>query len=116
MLPKNENHPIVQTSDRLLPILSNQKMNCYLKEFEDTCGIKKKLMMLVAKNTFTTSVTLSNGVPIETVSKILGHTSLITTQIYAKIVDSEISNDMIQLKINLIMKVQVFIIRLLHWV
>jgi len=54
VLPKNENHPIVQTSDRLLPILSNQKMNCYLKEFEDICGIKKKLMMQVAKHTFAT--------------------------------------------------------------
>jgi len=56
VLPKNENHPIVQTSDRLLPILSNQKMNCYLKEFEDICDIKKKLTMQVAKHTFATLV------------------------------------------------------------
>jgi len=101
VLRKYENHPIVQSSDRLLPILSNQKMNCYLKELEDICGIMKKLTMHVARHTFATSVTLSNGVPIETVSKMLGHTSLKTTQIYAKIVDSKISNDMNQLKIKL---------------
>jgi len=57
--------------------------------------------MHVARHTFATSVTLSNGVPIETVSKMLGHTSLKTTQIYAKIVDSKISNDMNQLKMKL---------------
>jgi len=76
-------------------------MNTYLKEIEDICSINKKLTMHVARHTFATSITLSNGVPIETVSKMLGHTSLKTTQIYAKIVDSKISNDMNQLKIKL---------------
>jgi len=101
ILKKYENNPVAQTSKRLLPILSNQKMNSYLKEIEDICSINKKLTMHVARHTFATSVTLSNGVPIETVSKMLGHSSLKTTQIYAKIVDSKISNDMNDLKIKL---------------
>ena len=69
-------------------------MNSYLKELADVCVISKNLSMHVARHTFATSVTLSNGVPIETVSKMLGHTSLKTTQIYARIVDSKISEDM----------------------
>lgn len=74
---------------KLLPIRSNRKMNEYLKELPDICGISKNLSMHVTRHTFATSVTLSNGVPIETVSKMLGHTSLKTTQIYARIVDSK---------------------------
>jgi len=68
-------------------------MNEYLKEMAGICGINKNLSMHL-RHTFATSVTLSNGVPIETVSKMLGHTSLRTTQIYARIVDSKISKDM----------------------
>ena len=68
-------------------------MNEYLKELTDICEIKKNLSMHVARHTFATSVTLSNGVPIETVSKMLGHTSIKTTQIYARIVDSKIAKD-----------------------
>jgi site-specific recombinase XerD len=92
VLKKYKNHPIAISKDRLLPIYSNQKMNSYLKELADICGIEKNLSMHVARHTFATSVTLSNGVPMETVSKMLGHTSLKTTQIYARIVDSKISN------------------------
>jgi len=66
-------------------------MNEYLKELAGICTIKKNLSMHVARHTFATTVTLSNGVPIETVS--LGHTSLKTTQIYARILDSKISTD-----------------------
>jgi site-specific recombinase XerD len=76
-------------------------MNSYLKELADICGVGKNLSMHVARHTFATSVTLSNGVPMETVSRMLGHTSLKTTQIYARIVDSKISNDMNQLKLKL---------------
>ena len=101
VLRKYENHPLAMSANRLLPIYSNQKMNSYLKELADICGIQKKLSMHVARHTFATSVTLTNGVPLETVSKMLGHTSLKTTQIYARIVDSKISNDMNQLKIKL---------------
>ncbi len=73
-------------------------MNAYLKELADICGINKNLSMHVARHTFATSITLSNGVPIETVSKMLGHNSLKTTQIYARIVDTKISEDMKKLK------------------
>lgn len=98
ILKKYETQPLLKSSDRLLPVSSNQKMNAYLKELVDICGIQKNLTMHVARHTFATSVTLSNGVPMETVSKMLGHTSIKTTQIYARILDTKISHDMIQLK------------------
>ncbi|OFX18533.1 MAG: hypothetical protein A2033_02400 [Bacteroidetes bacterium GWA2_31_9] len=79
---------------KLLPILSNQKMNSYLKEIADFCGIKKNLTFHIARHTFATTVTLTNGVPIETVSKMLGHKSIKTTQIYSKVVEQKVSNDM----------------------
>jgi len=69
-------------------------MNAYLKEIADVCGIDKNLTFHIARHTFATTVTLSNGVPIETVSKMLGHTNLRTTQHYAKILDIKISEDM----------------------
>jgi site-specific recombinase XerD len=72
---------------------SNQKMNKYLKELADICGSNKNLSMHVARHTFATTVTLTNGVRIETVSKMLWHTSLKTTQIYARILNSKISAD-----------------------
>lgn len=78
----------------LLPILSNQKMNAYLKEIGDVCGIRKTLTFHLARHTFATTTTLAKGVPIETVSKMLGHTNIETTQIYARITNSKISNDM----------------------
>lgn len=98
ILKKYEGQQLIKSSDRLLPVSSNQKMNAYLKELVDICDIQKNLTMHVARHTFATSVTLSNGVPMETVSKMLGHTSLKTTQIYARILDTKISHDMIQLK------------------
>ena len=88
-------------NDLVLPVLSNQKMNAYLKEIADVCGIHKELSYHIARHTFATTVTLSNGVPIETVSKMLGHTNLKTTQQYAKILDLKISKDMLNLKIKL---------------
>jgi len=101
ILRKYENFPVTKNRVKLLPVHSNQKMNEYLKELAGICGINKNLSMHVARHTFATSVTLSNGVPIETVSKMLGHTSLKTTQIYARIIDSKISTDMNQLKSKL---------------
>ena len=77
-----------------MPILSNQKRNAYLKEIATVCGINKELTFHIARHTFATTVTLSNGVSIETVSKMLGHTNLKTTQHYAKILDKKISEDM----------------------
>ena len=79
---------------QLLPILSIQKMNAYLKEVGDLCEIDKELTFHLARHTFATTITLAKGVPIETVSKMLGHTNIKTTQIYARITDSKISNDM----------------------
>jgi len=94
ILKRYEDYPKISNKDVLLPVLTNQKMNSYLKELGDICNINKNITMHIARHTFATSVTLSNGVPIETVSKILGHTSLKTTQIYAKVLDKKISEDM----------------------
>lgn len=98
IINKYENHPVCINENRLLPILSNQKMNAYLKEIGDVCKINKDLTFHIARHTFATTITLSNGVPLETVSKMLGHTNLKTTQHYAKILDKKISEDMMVLK------------------
>ena len=82
---------------KVLPVLSNQKMNAYLKEIADLSGIEKNLTFHLARHTFATTVTLAKGVPIETVSKMLGHTNMKTTQIYARITDSKIGHDMQEL-------------------
>ena len=82
------------SNQHLLPVISNQKMNAYLKEIGEVCCIEKNLTFHLARHTFATTITLTNGVPIETVSKMLGHTSLKTTQIYAKVVDTKIQEDM----------------------
>ena len=81
---------------KLFPILTNQKTNSYLKEIADLCGIKKKLTFHLARHTFAT-MSLSKGVPIESVSKMLGHTNIRTTQIYARITNKKIEHDMEQL-------------------
>ncbi len=83
---------------KVLPVPSNQKMNAYLKEIGELCEIAKPLTTHLARHTFATTVTLSNGVPIETVSKLLGHTNLRTTQHYAKILDMKVSSDIDKLK------------------
>jgi len=78
----------------LLPVCSNQKMNKYLKEIANKCGIGVKVTCHIARHTFATTVTLSNGVPIATVSKLLGHTKITTTQVYARVLEDKISEDM----------------------
>ncbi len=98
IIDKYENHPQCLNENRLLPILSNQKMNAYLKELADICGIEKELTFHIARHTFATTVTLTNGVPIESVSKMLGHKNLRTTQHYAKVLDIKVSDDMKLLK------------------
>jgi site-specific recombinase XerD len=75
-------------------VLSNQKMNAYLKAMADLCGINKELTFHIARHTFATTVTRTNGVPIESASKMLGHKNLRTTQHYAKILDRKVSEDM----------------------
>ncbi|MFD2588333.1 site-specific integrase [Croceitalea marina] len=81
-------------TDELLPVYSNQKTNQILKEIANTCGIHKNITFHTARHTFATTVTLSNGVPIETVSKLLGHTKLSTTQIYARVLQKKVGEDM----------------------
>jgi len=102
IMEKYDDHIQCINNNRLLPVLSNQKMNAYLKEIADICNINRKLTFHIARHTFATTVTLSNGVPIETVSKMLGHKNLRTTQHYAKILDRKVSEDMQQLRIKLI--------------
>ncbi len=82
----------------IFPKISNQKLNSYLKEIADVCGIKKNLTFHIARHTFATTVTLSNGMPIETVSKLLGHSKISTTQIYAKVIERKVSDDMQRLR------------------
>ena len=94
VIAKYKEHPQCLNEGKLLPVLSNQKMNSYLKEMADVCGINKELTFHIARHTFATTVTLTNGVPIESVSKMLGHKNLRTTQHYAKILDRKVSDDM----------------------
>ena len=98
IIEKYENHPQCNNEYKLLPILSNQKMNAYLKEIAGVCEIEKELTFHIARHTFATTVTLTNGVPIESVSKMLGHKNLRTTQHYAKVLDRKVSDDMKILK------------------
>ncbi len=79
---------------KLLPVFSNQKVNSYLKVITKACGIHKNITFHSARHTFATTVTLSNGVPIETVSKMLGHAKLTTTQIYARVLEKKVGEDM----------------------
>ncbi|RYF11909.1 MAG: site-specific integrase [Flavobacteriales bacterium] len=97
IIEKYKGHPQAIAEGKVLPTLSNQKLNSYLKEIADTCDITKPLTFHIARHTFATTVTLTNGVPIETVSKLLGHSKLTTTQIYAKVVESKLTDDMAQL-------------------
>ncbi len=94
LIEKYKNHPYCLDKGVLLPVLSNQKMNAYLKEIADICGIDKKLTSHIARHTFATTVTLNNDVPIETVSKMLGHSSIKMTKIYAKLLDKKVGRDM----------------------
>ncbi|MGA9588934.1 MAG: site-specific integrase [Salegentibacter sp.] len=102
ILENYKDHPLCKINNTLLPKLSNQKVNHYLKEIATICEIQKHITFHLARHTFATTVALSNGMPIETVSKILGHKKLSTTQIYAKVVERKLSDDMemLQQKIN----------------
>ncbi|UCS92388.1 site-specific integrase [Echinicola marina] len=82
----------------IFPYASNQKLNKNLKDIAAGCGLNKYLTFHLARHTFATTITLLNGVPIETVSKVLGHTKITTTQIYAKVVESKVSDDMEKLR------------------
>ncbi len=84
--------------NRLIPTISNQKINEYLKEIAALCGIKKNLTHYVARHTFGTTVTLGNGLSIENVSAMMGHTSITTTRHYAKVLDRSVKMDMKKLE------------------
>lgn len=101
ILDKYKENSYCINKKRLLPMLSNQKMNAYLKEVGDICGIKKNLTFHIARHTFATTVTLSNNVPLESVSKMMGHTNTIMTQKYAKILDKKVSDDIALLRVRL---------------
>ena len=94
ILKKYENHPVCQKRGVVLPVPCNQKMNSYLKEIADLCGIEKHLSTHVARHSYATSVCLANGVRLENVAKMLGHSNIKMTQHYAKVLDSSILHDM----------------------
>jgi site-specific recombinase XerD len=94
LIEKYKNNNFCKTHKVLLPVLTNQKMNAYLKEIADLCEFKKDLTSHIARHTFATTVTLNNDVPIETVSKMLGHSSINMTRIYAHLLDKKVGNDM----------------------
>lgn len=98
LIEKYAVHKDVIGTEKIFPVMTNQKMNGYLKEIADVCSIEKDLTFHVARHTFATTITLNNGVPLETVSKMLGHTNLKTTQHYAKLLDTKIGQDMGKLK------------------
>jgi len=104
IIEKYRNNPRCIAEQTLLPKMSNQKLNGYLKEIADLCGIKKTMTFHLARHTFATTITLSNGVPIESVSKMLGHTKISTTQVYAKVIERKLSDDMLLLKKKLLDK------------
>lgn len=94
LLEKYKTDKKLIAKNRVLPFMSNQKVNKYLKQISDTCSINKNMTFHLARHTFATTVTLNNGIPIESVSKMLGHTKLSTTQVYVHVLDKKISDDM----------------------
>lgn len=101
---KYKDHPRAETMQRLLPVYSNQKTNKYLKEVAVLAKIDKQISFHTARHTFATTVTLSNGISMETVSKLLGHNKLATTQIYARVLDHKISDELSGLEEKLALK------------
>lgn len=101
IIDKYASDPECIAGNKLLPIKSNQKLNSYLTEIAELCEIDKHITMHLGRHTFATTVTLTNGVPIETVQKMLGHKNLSTTSIYARVVDTKISEDMSKIEIKL---------------
>ncbi|MBK9043071.1 MAG: integrase catalytic domain-containing protein [Saprospiraceae bacterium] len=94
IIEKYKEHPVCVNRNRLLPMKSNQKLNSYLKELADICDITKPITMHIARHTFATTVLLANGVSMEATSKMLGHSSIKTTQIYGKIVETRVGAEM----------------------
>jgi integrase len=100
IVEKYKTHPYCVRQNVLLPVYSNQRLNGYLKEIADICGINKTLTTHIARHTFATTVTLNNDIPIETVSKMLGHSSIKMTQTYARLLDKKVGQDMEKLHVK----------------
>lgn len=98
ILRKYANHPTCRKKGVLLPVPCNQKMNSYLKEIADICMIRKNLTTHCARHSYATSVCLANGVSLENVAKMLGHANIKMTQHYARVLDSSILRDMMQVE------------------
>lgn len=98
ILRKYADHPTCRKKGVLLPVPCNQKMNSYLKEIADICMIRKNLTTHVARHSYATSVCLANGVSLENVAKMLGHSNIKMTQHYARVLDSSILRDMNQVQ------------------
>ncbi|QED39066.1 site-specific integrase [Antarcticibacterium arcticum] len=96
IIKKYQEQRLMETKE-VFPVISNQKINKYLKDIMDSLGIRKNITFHSARHTFATVITLSNGVPIETVSKLLGHTKISTTQIYARVLENKLSSDISKL-------------------
>ena len=94
IIEKYKDHPLCKKQNVLLPVPCNQKMNAYIKEISDLCGIKKNLSTHCARYTYATSVCLANGVSMENVAKMLGHSNISMTKRYARVLDQSILNDM----------------------
>lgn len=97
IIERYKKHSYCIAHNKLLPVNSNQNYNAFLKEVAIICGINKNLTTHTARHTFATTTTLENGVPLETVSKMLGHTDIRTTQIYANVTETKISEDTLDL-------------------
>lgn len=104
IIEKYKGHPICEKQKVLLPVPCNQKMNSYLKEISDLCGIKKNLSTHSARHSYATSVCLANGVSIENVAKMLGHSDISMTKRYARVLDQSILTDMKKVGNNLLGK------------
>jgi len=98
LIDKYKFYPAKKSEEHILPNLSNQKLNAYLKELADLASINKILTFHTARHTFATTVTLANGVPIESISSMLGHKNIRTTQIYSKVINEKVSRDMNELR------------------
>lgn len=101
LIAKYKNNIKANELGKVFPVISNQKINYYLKEIGRSCQLSKDLSFHMARHTFATTVTLNNGVPIESVSKMLGHKEIRTTQIYAKVLEYKLSEDMDNLRIKM---------------
>ena len=101
IIEKYKDNPKCQKQNVLLPVPCNQKMNSYLKEISDLCGIHKEISTHTARHSYATSVCLANGVSIENVAKMLGHSNINMTKRYARVLDQSILNDMQKVGNNL---------------